>query len=255
MWADDGRATPNIYSSFPARRVERRSVCEMGGYGSGRRGGGPTVESEFAFRIDIDALRRDGLIRLGVRGGCVIRFSHPYRDLDVECETHIGGPWDDWVRLKYEMTDYWTGEPLAIDDKIFLATSRPPFGGLRWWFVCPHLNRRVRKLYLPLGGRHFWSRRAYKLAYASQRQTAPPANGTTMTTTCSLKAWSSAASSKQMLRRSENRDVDTCLRAWRGSHAHTRLCRETPPCAILQRAGGGNEVTKKPRQPRSGRRG
>jgi hypothetical protein len=50
------------------------------------------------------------------------------------------------------MTDYWTGEPLEIDDKIFLATSRPPFGGLRWWFVCPHLNRRVRKLYLPLGG-------------------------------------------------------------------------------------------------------
>jgi hypothetical protein len=75
------------------------------------------------------------------------------------------------ARLKYEMTDYWMGEPLAIDDKIFLATSRPPFGGLRWWFVCPQLNRRVRKLYLPLGGRHFWSRRAYELAYASQRET------------------------------------------------------------------------------------
>jgi hypothetical protein len=124
-----------------------------------------------AFRIDIDALRRDGMIRFGIRAGCVIRFSGPYDDLEVECETHIGGPWDDWVRLKYEMTDYWTGEPLAIDDKIFLATTRPPFGGLRWWFVCPFLNRRVRKLYLPLGGRHFWSRRAYELAYASQRET------------------------------------------------------------------------------------
>jgi hypothetical protein len=141
----------------------------MGGYGSGRRGAGPTVQS--AFRVEIDALRRDGLIRPGVRGGCVIRFSGPYRDLDVECETHIGGPWNDWVRLKYEMTDYWTGEPFEIDDKIFLATSRPPFGGLRWWFLCPHLNRRVRNLYLPLGGRHFWSRRAYELAYASQRET------------------------------------------------------------------------------------
>jgi hypothetical protein len=68
-------------------------------------------------------------------------------------------------------TVYWTGELFEIDDKIFLATSRPPFGGLRWWFVCPHLNRRVRKLYLPLGGRHFWSRRAYELPYASQRET------------------------------------------------------------------------------------
>jgi hypothetical protein len=98
----------------PKVKYQPISFCEMGGFGSGRYGGGPTVES--TFRIDIDALRRDGLIRLGVRGGCVIQFSGPYRDLDVECETHIGGHWDDWVRLKYEMTDYWTGEPLAIDD-------------------------------------------------------------------------------------------------------------------------------------------
>jgi hypothetical protein len=146
----------------------------MGGFGSGRYGGGPTVES--TFRIDIDSLRRHGLIRLGrggcvIRSGCVSRFSGPYHDLDVEIETHIDGPWNSWVRLKYSTTDYWTDEWLEIDDKILLATSRPPFGGLRWWFVCPHLNRRVRKLYLPLGGRHFWSRRAYELAYASQRET------------------------------------------------------------------------------------
>ena len=69
------------------------------------------------------------------------------------------------------MRDYWTGEPLKIDDKVYLAPTRPHLGGLRWWFVCPHLDRRVRKLYLPLGGRHFWSRRAYELAYASQRET------------------------------------------------------------------------------------
>jgi hypothetical protein len=61
------------------------------------------------------------------------------------------------VQAAYSTTDYWTDEPLEIDDKILLATSRPPFGS---WFVCPPLNRRVRKLYLPLGGRHFWSRRA-----------------------------------------------------------------------------------------------
>jgi hypothetical protein len=34
----------------------------MGGFGSGRHGGGPTVESTFG--IDIDSLRRHGLIRL-----------------------------------------------------------------------------------------------------------------------------------------------------------------------------------------------
>src|SRR5262249_37197720 len=136
--------------------------------------GRTTVES--TFRIDIDSLRRHRLIGLGrggfvIRGGCVIRFSGPYHDLDVECETHIDDPWNGCVRLKYESPGYWRAEPLVIDDKIFLATSRPPFGGLRWCFVCPRSNRRVRKLSLPLGGRHFWSRRAYELAYASQRET------------------------------------------------------------------------------------
>ena len=63
------------------------------------------------------------------------------------------------------------GEELKIDDKVYLAPTRPHFGGLRWWFVCPQLNRRVRKLYLPVGGRHFWSRHAYEPAYASQRET------------------------------------------------------------------------------------
>jgi hypothetical protein len=74
------------------------------------------------------------------------------------------------ARLRYEMTDYWTDEELKIDDKIFLEWSRPHFGGRRWWFVCPRRNQPVRKLCLPLGGRHFWSRRGYRLGYASQRE-------------------------------------------------------------------------------------
>jgi hypothetical protein len=59
-------------------------------------------------------------------------------------------PRESWLRLQYAINDYWTGELYQIDDKIYLAHSRPTFGGLRWWFVCPRLKRRVRKLYLPL---------------------------------------------------------------------------------------------------------
>jgi hypothetical protein len=58
-----------------------------------------------------------------------------------------------------------------IDDRTYLAASRPQHGGLRWWFVCQSENRRVRKLYLPLGGCRFRSRHAYRLTYASQRET------------------------------------------------------------------------------------
>jgi hypothetical protein len=141
----------------------------MGGYGSGRSGGRPTVES--ALRLDIDTLMRRGVIQPGARVLCEMQFSFYDDELDVRCEAHVGDPWTSFVRLQYVMADYWTGEELKIDDKICLATSRPRFGGLRWWFVCPRVNRRVRKLYLPLGGRHFWSRRAYRLVYGSQRET------------------------------------------------------------------------------------
>jgi hypothetical protein len=141
----------------------------MGGYGSGRSGGRPTVES--ALRLDIDAMIRWGGIEPGahVRGEMTFDF---YDDqIAIKFESRVGDPWDSWLRLQYVIHDYWSGEPCEIDDKVFLASLRPPFGGRRWWFVCPRLNRRVRKLYLPLGDRHFWCRRAYRLAYASQRET------------------------------------------------------------------------------------
>jgi hypothetical protein len=123
------------------------------------------------LRLDIDAMMGRGLVRPGARVDCELRFFLDDDQIDIRCEAHVGGPEGSFVRLRYAMTDYWTGEEIEIDDEIFLATTRPPFGGLRWWFVCPRLSRKVRKLYLPLGGRHFRSRRAYGLAYASQRET------------------------------------------------------------------------------------
>jgi hypothetical protein len=138
----------------------------MGGYGSGRSGERPTIES--ALRLDIDSMMGWGAIKPGSHLAGGMRLGD---DTDVKFESHTDDPWDSWLRLRYSMTDYWSGEELKIDDRIYLATTRPHFGGLRWWFVCPRLNRKVRKLYLPPGGRHFWSRGAYRLAYASQRET------------------------------------------------------------------------------------
>jgi hypothetical protein len=60
-----------------------------------------------------------------------------------------------------------------VDYKVRLVTTRPTYGGLRWWFLCP-LQRhdggpapRAGKLYLPPGGRYFGSRVAYGLTYTS----------------------------------------------------------------------------------------
>jgi hypothetical protein len=74
----------------------------MGGYGSGRSGGRPTVES--ALRLDIDTLMRRGVIEQGARVVCEMQFSF----------------YDDEL-------DDWTGEELAIDDKI----CSPRRGSLR----------------------------------------------------------------------------------------------------------------------------
>jgi hypothetical protein len=63
-----------------------------------------------------------------------------------------------------------------LDYKVSLAVTRPRFGGLRWWFLCPLIvngracGRRVGKLYLPPGGRHVGCRRCHRLTYTSCQQ-------------------------------------------------------------------------------------
>jgi hypothetical protein len=58
-----------------------------------------------------------------------------------------------------------------VESWIELATTPQPFGGRRWWFVCPRTGARVAKLHLPPGVSTFASRRAYRLAYKCQRET------------------------------------------------------------------------------------
>ncbi len=57
-----------------------------------------------------------------------------------------------------------------VDHSVALVTTPQPFGGRRWWFVCPSTGNHVAKLHLPPGGITFASRRAYRLPYASQRE-------------------------------------------------------------------------------------
>jgi hypothetical protein len=161
-------------SDFKWARAFRQLISEnwgaafMGGYGSGPRSGRPTVES--ALRLDVDSIMRWGLIQQGSQVAAQMSFNFHDDQIDVKFESYAGD-WDSWLRLRYSIADYWSGEELRIDDKVYLATTCPHFGGLRWWFRCPRSGRRVRKLYLPLGGRHFWSRHAYRLPYLSQRGT------------------------------------------------------------------------------------
>jgi hypothetical protein len=76
------------------------------------------------------------------------------------------------VRMCYK--DPRSGE--FCDYSVDLVSTRPPYGGLRWWFVCPGVvagrrcGRRVRKLYLAPGRAGFACRRCCELCYISQRE-------------------------------------------------------------------------------------
>ena len=78
----------------------------------------------------------------------------------VRYDADFTEPDNSWLRLRYHVN----GE--RVDCMVRLVTTRPNYGGHRWWFACPLVRRRAAKLYLPPGGRLFGSREAYGLTYA-----------------------------------------------------------------------------------------
>ena len=140
----------------------------MGGIGSGNHSGRATVAS--GLRLSLGKLIRDGLFRPGhiVRSSIVWTNSYtgePVASIGYEAQM---GAEDGSVRLAYSATG-WDGKVRPLDYRIELVTTPQPFGGRRWWFVCPKTGRRVAKLYMPAGAVTFASRYAYRMAYSSQR--------------------------------------------------------------------------------------
>ena len=74
-------------------------------------------------------------------------------------------------RPHWTSTDCGSGEKRQCENHITLTTSSQPFGGRRWWFVCPRTGQRATRLHLPSGTTVFACRSAYWLAYRSQRET------------------------------------------------------------------------------------
>lgn len=76
------------------------------------------------------------------------------------------------LRLSYAVKDRW-GLEHSIEEVVHLQTTRPNFGGVRWWFSCPRTvdgemcSRRVGKLYCPPGSRYFACRYCLDLTYES----------------------------------------------------------------------------------------
>ena len=157
----------------------------MGGIGSGRYGGQATVEGCGSLVLDVDELTRPlrrAMQKLGISeipDGRALELS--WRSLRW---THDGDT-EPWATVEYRLAlrsdggaawlrydvDHYSRRTGPQEHRITMATTPCPFGGVRWWWICPATGRWVRKLYLPNGGDRFLSRGpgAYRLAYASQR--------------------------------------------------------------------------------------
>ncbi len=142
----------------------------MGGIGSGNHGGKPSVEGGLV--LDLNRLIRQGTFRPGrAWGGSIIwtEVSSGRQTATIGYEAHMGQE-SGWARLHYTTTDHWTGKKTHHDYRVELTTTPQPFGGRRWWWICPRRGDLVSKLYKPNGRDRFASRKAHNIAYRSQRQ-------------------------------------------------------------------------------------
>lgn len=138
----------------------------MGGYGSGRPEGRPTVDE--SRKVDLAWLLKQGkALESGYQTG-TINWSRGGRATGCIgyklCFCEAG-------RERLELS-YTLGEGVHaenVEQTIDLTFTEPNFGGKRWWMICPYTNQRVAMLFLPPNGDRFASRKAWDLGYRSQR--------------------------------------------------------------------------------------
>ena len=143
----------------------------MGGYGSGRRSGRPTTDD--GLTLDLLCLLEQRRLVPGLALAGSLTWTNTRTEAYVGSlgyESDLGAE-RGCMRLSYT-TSRGNGDKHDLDYSIELETTPQPFGGRRWWFLCPRTGERVAKLHLPPSALTFASRKAYRLAYRSQRETA-----------------------------------------------------------------------------------
>lgn len=138
----------------------------MGGWGSGRSGGRPIAEH--CLRVDLPWMLRHGRAKLGQRIGGTLSWNcggQPSGSISYDAD--MTDPDDARLVLTYRRGEGPDAESVRQD--IRLVTTRPNYGGRRWWMICPYRGVRCTKLFMPGGGDRFASRKAWGVAYQSQR--------------------------------------------------------------------------------------
>jgi len=143
----------------------------MGGMGSGREADVYNGTVEESLQLDINRFAREGSIRQGCRSDGIITWKGLFGSTtsSIGYTTQCYGE-NGHIRLHYTVSSLAMGEQ-AVNYAVELFTTRPYFGGFRWWFICPNqeCDRMVVKLYQPPGAKYFLCRTCQNLTYQSCR--------------------------------------------------------------------------------------
>lgn len=138
----------------------------MGGLGSGTWTRWPTKPVvENGLTLDLYKLIKDGALRPGQSSSGSLtwsRLGEPIASIGYQSNL---------AQLTFgSMYLHYNHDGTPVDCSVSLTTTRPYFGGVRWWFVCPVTGAKAAKLYLPPGCDTFASRKVFHLAYRSQNE-------------------------------------------------------------------------------------
>jgi hypothetical protein len=138
----------------------------MGGYGSGRTTARPTTDD--CLRINLSNLKQLGMLQRH----CMARheqvwsqYGQTIANLTLVTDVHCLQPWP-----RMTVTGYAFGK--AIDCVVQLDEYALPYGGERWYALCPRTGRRSTALVLPPGQVEFASVKGWDVPYGSQRDNA-----------------------------------------------------------------------------------
>src|SRR5829696_1895929 len=125
----------------------------MGGMGSGRWGGRPTVGS--GLSLDLNRLLRTGSITRDATTTGTLTWSQYGEQVASMGYKAVLGPERGHIRLSWTSTDRSTGAKREVEQWIELETKPQPLGGRRWWFICPRRGHLAWKLHMPAGTSEF----------------------------------------------------------------------------------------------------
>ena len=118
--------------------------------------------------LNVYTLIRSGMLSVGDVSHGIIRFP---RSGDVSYAGFLADDGTGGMLIRFKERDD-NGEWCQRQCSLRLATTEQPFGGRRWWFVCPRSGRLVSNVHMAPWGSSFASRAALGLDYACQRESA-----------------------------------------------------------------------------------